>query len=295
MPSPHPTPSRPARGEPPPALTFQLLGQTVRIAYADPIVARIVTGNFAAMPAAPDDTIPDLAYAAARHPGHDAYLLHRQGRAPIAADTLCDLLFHLEKDLIVALQTRRPDLLHLHAAALAWEGRAWLLIGDSGAGKSTTTWGLLHHGLRYLSDELSPVDLESLAVHPYPHALCLKRRPPGPYAFPEDQVLDLGRTLHVPVAALPADVIHASCPLAGLIFVRHDPLLHQPVLRPLQAAEAGARLYVTTLNALAHSGHGLDAVASLAQRLPSWSLASAGLSDSCELLVQGLMRQRRRA
>jgi len=289
----HLIPLRPAHGKPSSLLTFQLLGQTVSIACADPTVTRIVADNFIAMPASPDSAAPDLVYAVERHPGHDAYLLHRQAHASVAADDLCELLFHLEKDLIVALQTRRPDLLHLHAAALAWEGRAWLLIGDSGAGKSTTTWGLLHHGLRYLSDELSPVDLESLTVHPYPHALCLKRRPPGPYAFPEDQVLDLGRTLHVPVGALPADPVHAPCPLAGLIFVRHDPLLRQPVLRPLQAAEAGARLYVTTLNALAHSGHGLDPVASLAQRLPSWSLASAGLADSCEL-VQGLMRERQR-
>jgi hypothetical protein len=266
----------------------------VRIAYADATVARIVAANFGALPPALDTAVPDLAYAAARHPGHESYLLHRQGRAPIAAPDLCELLFHLEKDLIVSVQTRRPGLLYLHAAALAWEGRAWLLAGDSGAGKSTTTWGLLHHGLRYLSDELSAVDLEALTVHPYPHALCLKRPPPGPYAFPADRVLDLGRTLHVPVAALPAPAQHTPCPLAGLIFVRHDPLLHKPVLRPLQAAEAGARLYVTTLNALAHSSHGLDAVASLAQRVPSWSLASAGLADSCEL-VHGLMRERRRA
>jgi hypothetical protein len=263
----------------------------VRIAYADATVARIVAANFGALAPALDTAAPDLAYAAARHPGHESYLLHRQGRAPIPAEDLCELLFHLEKDLIVSVQTRRPGLLYLHAAALAWEGRTWLLAGDSGAGKSTTTWGLLHHGLRYLSDELSAVDLEALTVHPYPHALCLKRPPPGPYAFPTDRVLDLGRTLHVPVAALPAPAQRTPCPLAGLIFVRHDPLLREPVLRPLHPAEAGARLYVTTLNALAHPAHGLDAVAGLAQRLPCWSLASAGLDDTCAL-VQGLVRGR---
>ena len=58
-------------------------------------------------------------------------------------------------------------------------GHMWVL-GKTGAGKSTTAWGLLHHGFSYLSDELAPIDLETLEVLPYRHALCLKRRPPSP-------------------------------------------------------------------------------------------------------------------
>jgi hypothetical protein len=212
-------------------------------------------------------------------------VLQRDGQAPRAAQDLGELLFMLEKDLVIALQLRRPELLHLHAAALEFQGRAWLLAGDSGAGKSTTTWGLLHHGFRYLSDELAAVDLHTRSVHAYAHALCLKRRPPAIYPFPDAQVLDLGRTLHVPVAALPAPVADAPCPLAGLIFVRHDPSLHAPVLRALHSAEGGARLYVTTLNALAHAQHGMDAVVNLAASVPSWSLGTAELDATCRLVL----------
>lgn len=272
----------------PAAWSFRVLEQTVRIACGEPTLAQVLRANFAALPAADAQSEPDLDYRACRHPQGEGWMLLRRGHAPVSAPDLCELLYHLEKDLIIALQLRLPALLHLHAAALEFQGQAWLLAGDSGAGKSTTAWGLLHHGFNYLSDELSPVDLETLSVHAYPHALCLKRRPPGGPELPEGELMDLNRTLHVPVAALPAPVgAPTPCPLAGMLFVRHDPLLREPVLRPLHAAEAGARLYVTTLNALAHARHGMDAVVGLAKSVPAWSLSTAGLDDSCRL-VRGL-------
>ena len=30
------------------------------------------------------------------------------------------------------------------------------------------TWALSHHGFRYLSDELAPIDPGTLRVHPFP-------------------------------------------------------------------------------------------------------------------------------
>ncbi|MDZ5461426.1 hypothetical protein [Azohydromonas lata] len=277
------------------AWAFQVLGQTVRIACDDAAPARVLRANFAALPAADAQAEADLDYRACRHPQGDGWMLLRRGHPAVTAPDLCDLLYHLEKDLIIALQLRRPTLLHLHAAALEFQGRAWLLAGDSGAGKSTTAWGLLHHGFNYLSDELSPVDLEALAVHAYPHALCLKRRPPNAPAWPEGQVLELGRTMHIPVAALPAAVVPSPCPLGGMLFIRHDPLLREPELRPLHAAEAGAHLYVTTLNALAHARHGMDAVVGLAKSVPAWSLTTADLDGTCRLVRKLALQQSRQA
>ncbi|NML16625.1 hypothetical protein [Azohydromonas caseinilytica] len=272
-------------------MSFQVLEQTVHISCDDDATAQVVRANFAALPRARDSVWSDLDYTLARAPAGDGYVLRREGREPVLAEDLCELLFHLEKDLIIGLQWRRPELLYLHAAALECNGQAWLLAGDSGAGKSTTAWGLLHHGFRYLSDELSAVDLETMAVHAYPHALCLKRPPPGPYPFPAEQVIDLERTLHVPVAALPGSMADSPCPVGGLIFVRHDPARREPELRRLHAAEAGARAYVHTLNALAHSRHGMDVVVGLVKSVPCWSLAGADLGATCTL-VQDLAHSR---
>jgi len=270
-----------------PSLHFRILGQRLRIDCASRPVAQLVVANFRAVATAPTPGPADLHYAIDVRDTGPRFVLRAPGGATFVAQGLDDLLFDLEKHLTVALQRRRPELLFLHAAALARGGRAWLLAGDSGAGKSTTTWALLHHGWRYLSDELAPIDLASGRVHPYPRALCLKRRPPLVYPLPE-AVLDLGRTLHVPPDALPGAVETRPRALGGIVFVRYRAGLAAPALRPLGRAEACARLYVVTLNALAHAGHGLDAAQRLAERVPSHSLECDDLSDACSLLESSL-------
>ena len=276
-----------AAGGPRLPLHFTVLGRSVRVDCASPEIARLVAANFGSLATEPVSGAVDLAYAIDADDTAPAFVLRAPEGATFVADGLDDLLFDLEKHLTISLQRRRPELLFLHAAAVARNGRAWLLAGDSGAGKSTTTWALLHHGWRYLSDELAPVDLVTGRVHPYPHALCLKRRPPPAYALP-DAALHLGRTLHVPPDALPGAVERRPCPLGGIVFVRYRAGLAAPVLRPLGRAEACARLYVVTLNALAHPGQGLDAAKWLAEHVPGHSLECDDLADACELLGRSL-------
>jgi hypothetical protein len=52
-------------------------------------------------------------------------------------------------------------------------------------------------------------------------------------------------------------------------------------LAALRPAEAGARLYVNALNALAHPRSGLDAVARLAERVPCYAITSGALDATC--------------
>ena len=64
-------------------------------------------------------------------------------------------------------------------------GFRWhMLVAPSGGGKSTLCWALLQHGFRYTSDELAPVELAMLDVHPYPRTLILEREPALPYQLP---------------------------------------------------------------------------------------------------------------
>ncbi len=233
----------------------------------------------------------DLSYFVRRGSHFPSWTLVREGQAAIDADDAAELLFHLEKDLAIAVQRRRAELLFLHAAALEWRGTAYLLAGESGQGKSTTAWGLLHHGFRYLSDELSPVSVDDLEVYAYPQALCLKRPPPAAYPLPADGVVDLGRTLHIPVAVLPHGTAQLPCRLGGLLFVAHDlGALSPPRVQALTRAEAAARAYVVTLNALAHPSRGIDSVVRLTDRVPSWVLHTTDLAATCRAVVELLSR-----
>jgi hypothetical protein len=270
-------------------LSFVVLGQRVRVDCIDPTIRQVVVANFGARAAGIDDLKPDLHYridASGTPPG---FALSRDDQTPYEGEHPGDLLYVLEKDLTVELQKRRSDLLFLHSAAIEWHGNACLLASESGGGKSTLTWALLHHGFGYLSDELSPIDLDSMQVFPYSHALCLKRRPSPPYGLPE-AAIELGRTLHVPVASMPGTTVSGARPVAAVFLVSYVSGTDPPAVRAVGHAEASARLYVSALNALAHSNHGLDAVVRIAQRVPCFAIASAELGATCELVRSTLER-----
>lgn len=265
-------------------LSFLMLGQYVELSCSDLSLMSVILAKYEPLAVTLGDRLPDLQYIITGNSDSNAFSLVRRGQASMAAADVGELLFLLEKDVTVALQERRPDLLFLHAAALEHRGKAYLLAGASGNGKSTTAWGLLHHGFRYLSDELSPIDLNSLYVLPYPRALCLKRAPPAAYPLPTTDVLDFGGSIHVPVRALPAAAFPEPCELAGIFFVHYREDLQAPVLQAIGATEGGARMYITALNALAHPSHGLDAVLHIAQRIPCYCLESADLRSTCEAI-----------
>lgn len=208
----------------------------------------------------------------------------RPSGPPVEWHDPADGLAWLDDELTVGLELRRPDLLFVHAAAIAREGRVALLVAESGGGKSTTTWAAMHHGFALLSDELAPVDPQSLLVHPYPRAICLKSSPPDRYDLPEGTP-QAGGTRFIATRLLPRA---PALPLAVIAFLAFSPQDPRPSLREISAAESAARLYANCLNALAHGGEGLDAVLSVSPRVRSFVLRSGDLPLTCALLAEAL-------
>lgn len=124
-----------------------------------------------------------------------------------------------------------------HAAAVAPAGGgAWLLVGDTHAGKTTTCANLLSAGWRYLSDDhvvLARGADGGVAVEGWP-------RP-----FHLDEGWEEGRTAHRrgetdPRTRWPGRW-RRSAPLAGLLFPRVEPAL-PTAIEPIDPSDALARL-----------------------------------------------------
>ena len=126
---------------------------------------------------------PQINYRITRQDGGEGRLIARNGACPELARDDGEFLYMFEKDMTIETQKLRPDLYFVHAAVLELDGRALALVAPSGYGKSTTTWGLLHYGFKYLSDELAPVHLTTMHVNPFPHALCSRRFHPTPIHY----------------------------------------------------------------------------------------------------------------
>jgi len=264
---------------------FVAVERRVRISCDDSALCDFLSRNFEGFEAWDLSEEADLTYVIEGDPASSTFVLSTPRRPALNTSDPGKLLFSLEKSLTADLQRARSDLLFLHAAALERNGLAYLLVGESGSGKSTTAWGLLRHGFAYLSDELSPIDLGSLRVFRYPHAISFKRPPPVGYELPHKGVADFGRTMRLPVTGISAAVSSGPCPLGAVLFVRYSADLTQPALLSVSAGEATARLYLSTLNALSHPSNGLDAVMRIVRAVPCFQLeTTADLKATCELI-----------
>jgi len=76
------------------------------------------------------------------------FFIKREGRELLAAPEggMCLALF--DADVAIELQKLRRDLYFVHAAVLAVGDSAFMLVAQSGGGKSTVCWALSHHGFR---------------------------------------------------------------------------------------------------------------------------------------------------
>ena len=265
-------------------IELSVLGCNIAIDCRDAHARAIVMANYSLLRAQRDGPAV-LRYAIDRDKSSQQFLISRdrQGSATISDDA--ELLYLLEKDITVEVQKLRADLYFVHGAALelADTGKALALIAPSGFGKSTTAWGMLHHGFTYLSDELVPLDLPTMLVYPYPHALCLKKYPPAGYPVPMG-ALHTSRTIHIPPELMPSAACSQPVTLAAIFFVEYTPEIREPAVEPVSIAEAAARIFANALNPLAHCGDGLDGAVQVAKSVPSFKFFVPSLNPTCRFI-----------
>ncbi|HYO14974.1 MAG TPA: hypothetical protein VE685_17410 [Thermoanaerobaculia bacterium] len=145
--------------------------------------------------------------------------------------------YQLEYRLINAAIERARDRWVLHAGAVAGPDGTCLIVGESGAGKTSLTLWLWAHGLRLVTDDLCPLAHGSLTPEVFPRALhmdghysprLLERIPPRPASYPAEYYPFPGQAgVEVP-------------PVKALLAVERGPF-PEGRLEPLSQAEAAHR------------------------------------------------------
>lgn len=201
-----------------------------------------------------------------------------------------DLVYFLEKEMTIALQTLRCDLFFVHGAVIDVSHGCTVLVGESGIGKSTLAWELCNRGFAYMSDELAPIDPVANSVTPYPHAICLKSEPGTPFPRP-DEIVRTSSTLHVPVDSIPTLIRREPSTLRNIVFLARDGENSGADARPIEHSEAAARLYANGLNQLAHANDGLAAAAKIVSQADCYILARSSISTTRDAVQEILLRQ----
>jgi hypothetical protein len=260
-------------------LRFSVLGRGIAVQCRDDVSRTLLVRAYGQLSGGLQAI--DLSYTIDR--SGESFLITRDGREPLVARNRGEFLALFDEDLTIEVQKIRRELYFVHAAVIEFARKAFMLVGKSGSGKSTTTWALLHHGFRYVSDELGPVDLETLEVHAFHRALFLKTAPPAPYSLPEKSSDSCG-SYYVPAGIFPARLGTRPAPLAALFFLRYHPGSSAPSIRRISGAEGAARLYSNALNPLAHPEDGLDGAIRIASERPCFELLTADLTWTCALV-----------
>jgi hypothetical protein len=174
------------------------------------------------------------------------------------------LLWHVNQQ--AALRSSRYLL--LHAAAVELGGRALLVPGISGAGKSTTCAALVQAGAAYITDELTALVPQTSIVVPFAKSLHLDHRAQQVLGLHDarTETVDASVPDHVAPSELASHPIGGPCVPRWIVFPVHDPRAGTGTeMARLTAADALVELLAHSVNLDRHGGKGLEVLAELAQ------------------------------
>jgi hypothetical protein len=103
-----------------------------------------------------------------RPPRHSGWVIEQNGEVRRSLQDEQALLTYLEWCGVAAALTAASAFAVFHMAALTRDGATLLLVADSGAGKTTVTTSLMHHGWIPFGDDITLVEPASLQMRPFP-------------------------------------------------------------------------------------------------------------------------------
>jgi hypothetical protein len=187
----------------------------------------------------------------------------------------------------------------LHAGAVAYDGAAALIVGGSGAGKSTTVLACAMAGADFLGDDLVLVDWgdDNGTVKLTVHCLFATAK------LNEDSASALGAITWPMLGTTPKDKavvavrprlkVARSAPIVALI-VLAPPITGVPRPQPLTSAEVMASLTLTAAPVACRTGAPaawLASAAALARRLPAYRLSVSWTLEALEPAMRAIITQ----
>lgn len=219
-------------------VVYDLLGHHVAVTASDAAVGRACRSMLAGFAIEPPDRATAVQSYSLVHED-DRWHIESSGRRLHSVEDPRAAIATLEWQLVTDALKHRPDLFHVHGAALAPAARdgAVVLAGSAGVGKTTLARALLVRGFLPFGDDVTLVDPVSLSLQPFPRAFHLREAGGGtPDAAGPDGPIEY---FH------PPQWVRLPLPVRAILFLSRTDGEARAV--PLGAAQAATSL-------LSHSG-----------------------------------------
>ena len=183
-----------------------------------------------------------------------------------------------------------PELLHLHAGAVALDGLAVVLAAMSGSGKTTLAAALVQRGWGYVTDEQVALRPGDSALFAYPRPLTVRRVVWPLFAdvaeVPSQQPDDLDDA-RVEVSPAAFGAVHGgpSRPIA-VVVPRFDAGAVTELTRFASAAEVVEHLASCCYDLERLGLPGMELLVSIAANCPAWHLRYAGLDEAAQCVSE---------
>jgi glycosyl transferase family 2 len=216
------------------------------------------------------------------------------GAAPVAGLARRDLRIFVMEAVVRGLVKDLTTAVALHAGCVAHSGKAALIAGPTGAGKSSLVAWLIANGFTYLSDEIALLLPGQSAIFGLPRALVLK---PGSVeevlalpAYQDARFLTAGEHVMLrPGFVRPQEAKTYPCGL--IVFPRYEAGSELRV-EAISPAQTALRLVGTNLNARNLADGGFRALTGFARQVPSVTLRYGGfgqLQGAVDVLARFLL------
>ncbi|MBV8950243.1 MAG: hypothetical protein JOZ99_05160, partial [Actinobacteria bacterium] len=198
---------------------------------------------------------------------------------------LSAILSTIDRGTVASIVDQR---LVLHAAAASEASGAVLLLGRSGAGKTTLVAALVSAGLGYVADEVVSFGYMETTPAPYHKALSLKRA--SRWLFPELRSTlvqhgddNPGQVWHVPAEALRANANRSGAPIAAIVEARYHATA-DTTLAPLSEPDALTRILANCFSGDHLSAEAFASASTLAASAPAYRLDFSDVWAACDLV-----------
>jgi hypothetical protein len=213
--------------------------------------------------------------------GHQ-YDLLRNGELLARYSDLFEAKTVLRHEINRAFIHAHPQFLWMHAGAAAGRDCAALFVGISGRGKSTLITTLCRQGLRYLSDDIIPIDPVTGTALPYPMTPII-REDIG-QELPSDRIEELSRTLvELPTTAycrVPVDI--------GTIVLPSYSAKTRAQVLPFAPGATALDLVRQCINARVHGASAVKFMAELTASVPVLPIQYSDADSAADLVSSRL-------